>query len=140
MPRRTNKSSPVGRIAGAPTDLNIFALASLVLRNDGDSTFSNRLSGTDYPHIKRAMSGGLVTASSPTTLTLTEGGRGAVLGRLRRDLKTQEDAFSRDPSRFDARAVGNIEDMRRAIERLDGGATKKTAAQLNREIAELIEE
>lgn len=103
------------------TDLNLFALAELVLRAGGNSTFSNRLERVDYPHIKRTLAGGFVEVSSPTTLVLTAQGRDAVLRRLRRDLTAQSEAFARDPSRFDARSRARIEQLRVAIARLEAG-------------------
>lgn len=103
------------------TDLNIFALAELVLAADGRSTFSNRMPATDLPHIKRTLAGGLVEISSSTTLTLTPTGRAAVLRHLRRDLSGKSAAFARDPSRFDARDRARIEALRTAIENLESG-------------------
>ena len=84
------------------TDLNIFALAQLVLKNNGRSTFSNRLEQVDYPHIKRTLAGGLVEVSSPTTLTLTQAGRDAVLRQLRQ-------RYDRKPDEETRRAIENLE-------------------------------
>lgn len=66
------------------TDINISALVDAVLEGGGRATFSNRLPAVRYPHVKRAMAGGLVEVSSPTTLTLTPEGREVVLRRLRK--------------------------------------------------------
>ena len=104
------------------TDLNIFALSELVLKNSGRSTFSNRLDRVDYPHIQRTLAAGLIEASSPTTLTLTPAGRDAVLRRLRRDYTRQSDLLARDPRRFDARDRARIEQMSVAITTLEAGA------------------
>lgn len=84
------------------TDLNIFALAQLVLKNDGRSTFSNRLEQVDYPHIKRTLAAGLVEVSSPTTLSLTEAGRQAVLRELRQ-------RYDRKPDEKTRLAIENLE-------------------------------
>jgi hypothetical protein len=84
------------------TDLNLFALAQIVLKNNGRSTFSNRLEKVDYPHIKRTLAGGLVEVSSPSTLTLTQTGRAAVLRHLRQD-------YDRRPSDDLRRAIDNLE-------------------------------
>ena len=108
-------SPPLPRV----TDTNLFALAELVLNNGGRSTFSNRLERVDYPHIKRCLAGGMVAVSSPTTLSLTPAGRAAVLQRLRRDLASQEAAFSRVPERFDAKDRARLDQMRAAIAQLE---------------------
>jgi hypothetical protein len=84
------------------TDLNVFALAQLVLKNNGRSTFSNRLGQVDYPHIKRTLAGGLVEVSSPTTLTLTQAGRDAVLRQLRQ-------SYDRTQNEETRRAIANLE-------------------------------
>lgn len=104
------------------TDLNIFALSELVIEAGGATTFSNRVHATGAPHIKRAIAGGLVTVSSPTTLTLTPEGRDAVLARLRRDYAAQSDVLARDPSRFSARDRERLEQQRVVIERLEAAA------------------
>jgi hypothetical protein len=102
-----------------PTDTNIFALSELVLKAGGQSTISNRLERVDYPHIRRCLAGGLLTVSSPTTLTLTPAGRKAVLQQLRQTYSSQSAAFTRVPERFDAKDRARLDQLRNAIAQLE---------------------
>ena len=99
------------------THTNIFALTELVLDGGGRSTFSNRLQQTDYPHIKRTLAAGLVTVSSPTTLTLTPQGREVVLRELRENYARGTLGHNRGRS-LDPRTP---EQYRAAIENLEAG-------------------
>lgn len=102
-----------------PTGTNIFALADLVLEAGGKTTFSNRMDKTHIPHIKRTLAAGLVEVSSPTTLTLTPEGRATVLRELRESYKRDTAGFERDPTRYDARSMRRIEQLRTALETLE---------------------
>src|SRR5207244_7173776 len=91
------------------TGTNIFALADLVLDAGGKSTFSNRMHAGTLQHIKRTLAAGLVEVSSPTTLTLTPAGREAVIRELRENYESHRVAFERDPSRYAARSLQQME-------------------------------
>jgi hypothetical protein len=103
------------------TELNVYALAQIVLQNRGRSTFSNRLPRVDYPHVRRTLGAGLVTVSSPTTLTLSPEGRSAVLRLLRKDHDSLVDAMRRFPDRF-PEGDRQLALRREAIENLEAGA------------------
>ncbi len=65
-----------------PTDLNLFTLTNLVIRNGGRATFANRIEATERNGISRCMAAGLIAVEG-SSLTLTAEGTPIVLRRLR---------------------------------------------------------
>lgn len=100
------------------TDLNVFALTQAVLEGGGKSTFSSRLPAVHYPHVKRALAGGLVEISSPTTLSLTSKGKEVVLRHLRKDYAAQSDRYARSPEPREKERLLRLET---AIQSLESG-------------------
>jgi hypothetical protein len=100
-----------------PTDLNVFALTELVIKNGGPS-FPARFERVDYPHIRRCIAGGLADVTTePGILRLTDPGRDIVLRRLKLASDRLVPYIDRDKVDRD-----KFEAIQRAIHRLTGGA------------------
>ena len=103
------------------TDLNLSALADVVVGYGGHVRFPNALQATDKPHIKRCIDGGYVTIEGKQ-LALTATGKSAVADYLIADLERQGQYPATDPY-YIKRQMERVEKFEKALDTLTSEKT-----------------